>query len=137
MPTPKLFLFFSLLCLAISHNSQASVVTADPELRDLLRKAIEESSRFQDRFEAEVWFTDMNQRLKRRVKDTTERLSLLNMIHREARRANLQPELVMAVIQIESNFDRWAISHVGARGLMQVMPFWLNLKSAVDALNSK
>ena len=104
----------------------ASKSNLDPELRDLLKKAIEENARFRDRFEAEVWFTDMNQRLKRRVKNNEERLALLNMIHREARRANLQPELVMAVIQIESNFDRWAISSVGARGLMQVMPFWLN-----------
>ena len=104
---------------------QASSLAPDPELKNLLIKAIEESARFQDRYEAEVWYTDMNQRLKRLEKKNEERLTLLNMIHREARRVNLQPELVMAVIQIESNFDRWAISSVGARGLMQVMPFWL------------
>ena len=124
MQTLKYFLFFSILCFSLG-SAQASSTASDPELKKLLQKAIEENARFQDRFEAEVWFTDMNQRLKRRVKDNEERLSLLNMIHREARLANLQPELVMAVIQIESNFDRWAISSVGARGLMQVMPFWL------------
>ena len=120
----KFLIIISILCFSAS-SVLASSSAPDPELKKLLQKAIEESSRFQDRYEAEVWFTDMNQRLKRRVKDNKERLSLLNMIHREARRVNLQPELVMAVIQIESNFDRWAISRVGARGLMQVMPFWL------------
>jgi len=116
---PVILLFF------LSFQCQAASSTLDPELRDLLKKAVNDTQSFKDRFEAEVWFTDMNQRLKRRVKDDEERLSLLNMIHEEARRVDLQPELVLAVIQIESGFDRWAISSVGARGLMQVMPFWL------------
>ena len=97
----------------------------DPELRRLLKDAIEDSSSFRDRFEAEVWLTDMSNRLERYVPDHEERLTMLRLVHREANRVNLPPELVLAVIEIESAFDRFAISYAGAQGLMQVMPFWL------------
>ncbi len=99
---------------------------ADPELRRLLVRAVSEVESFPDRFEAEVWLTDMAHRLRQQVKDPEERIEILKAVHYEARRANLPPELVLAVIEVESNFDRFAISHAGALGLMQVMPFWLN-----------
>jgi len=124
MMRKKLFLPATLF-IASSFSGAASANTANPELTRLLKTAISETQSFQDRIEAEVWFTSMNKRLKRRVKDDRERVKLLKLIHHEARHANLPPELVLAVIQIESNFDRWAISSVGALGLMQVMPFWL------------
>lgn len=97
----------------------------DPELRMLLKAAIEQTSSFRDRYEAEVWLADMSRRLEKRVPDPKERLELLSLVHTEARRVNLSPELVLAVIEVESAFDRWAISKAGAQGLMQVMPFWL------------
>ena len=97
----------------------------DPELRALLIKAVNESDSFQDRFDAEVWLTDMSQRLAPIVQEAETRLFMLKNIHYEASRVNLPPELVLSVIQVESNFDRWAISSAGAQGLMQVMPFWL------------
>ncbi len=97
----------------------------DETLRSVLEKAIGESGSFADRFDAEVWLMDMSTRLKSRVPDDTERLNLLKNIHYEATKADLPPEMVLAVIHVESNFDRWAISHAGAQGLMQVMPFWL------------
>ena len=97
----------------------------DPELRTLLQKAIEEADSFQDRFDAEVWLLDMSNRLTKKVPDPQKRLQLLKQVHYEASRANLIPELVLAVIDVESNFDRFAISRAGAIGLMQVMPFWL------------
>lgn len=97
----------------------------DPELRKLLKQAIEEADSFEDRFDAEVWLTDMSNRLSRYVEDPEERLQLLRLVHRESNRVNVPPELVLAVIETESAFDRFAISHAGARGLMQVMPFWL------------
>ena len=99
---------------------------ADPELRRLLVQAVSEVESFPDRFEAEVWLTDMAHRLRQQVKDPQERIEILKSVHYEARRANLPPELVLAVIEVESNFDRFAISHAGALGLMQVMPFWLD-----------
>lgn len=97
----------------------------DPKLRSLLIEAVNNSDSFEDRFDAEVWLTDMSHRMESKVKDTGERLDLLRIIHYEATRAKLPPELVLAVIEVESDFDRWAISESGAQGLMQVMPFWL------------
>lgn len=98
----------------------------DPELRQRLIHAIQHSSSFEDRFHAEVWLLDMSNRLKIRIENVDTRLKLLRSIHREATRAELPPELVIAVIDIESRFDHFAISRSGAQGLMQVMPFWLD-----------
>ena len=98
----------------------------DPELRQALLAAASDTSSFEDRFDAEVWLTDMSRRLERQVKDPQERIKLLTRIHQEATRADISPELVLSVIEIESNFDRYAISVAGALGLMQIMPFWLD-----------
>lgn len=105
--------------------TSAQTLSPDPELRARLIQAIQASTSFDDRFEAEVWLLDMSTRLKKRVADPDYRLELLKSIHREASRAELPPELVLAVIDIESRFDRFALSKAGAQGLMQVMPFWL------------
>ncbi len=117
----------ALCCLLVTSPLLAKERAPDSELRNLLINAINDSESFQDRFEAEVWLVDMSQRLKRRVRklDQKKQLRLLKLIHAEATRAELAPELVLAVIEVESNFDRWALSHAGAQGLMQVMPFWL------------
>lgn len=95
------------------------------ELRLALQQAIKDSNSFEDRFDAEVWLLDMSSRLENKITNPEKRLTLLRQIHREATRADLHPELVLAVIDVESNFDRFAISKAGAQGLMQVMPFWL------------
>ncbi len=101
----------------------------DPALVARLREALDDlharAAGFKDRFEAQVWLTDMERRLAPYVPDRHERLELLRLTHREASRAGLPPELVLAVMEVESRFDRWAISRAGAQGLMQVMPFWL------------
>lgn len=98
----------------------------DEELRRSLKRNIEAADSFEDRFEAEAWLMLMSGRLERYVKDPERRLRLLREVHREARRAGLQPELVLAVIEVESHFNRYAVSRVGAQGIMQVMPFWKN-----------
>lgn len=98
----------------------------DPELREILRKAANDVDTFPDRFEAEVWLTDMSRRLARQVSDPEERIEILTLVHYEASRVELPPELILAVIEVESNFDRYAISVAGAIGLMQIMPFWLD-----------
>ena len=97
----------------------------DPELREILREAASEIDTFPDRFEAEVWLTDMSRRLAKQVRDPGERIKILTRVHYEASRVELPPELILAVIEVESNFDRYAISVAGAIGLMQIMPFWL------------
>lgn len=97
----------------------------DDAIREALRRAAQETDSFHDRFDAEVWLMDMSGRLQRKVPNDLERINLLKAIHYEATRARLAPELVLAVIEVESNFDRFAISSAGALGLMQVMPFWL------------
>lgn len=107
-------------------EATAAPVPVTPELKNRLVQAMADESGFRDRFDAEVWLVDMSQRLSRRIPDQHNRLQLLRHIHREATRAKLEPELVLALIQVESNFDRFAISEAGARGLMQVMPFWLD-----------
>jgi soluble lytic murein transglycosylase-like protein len=96
----------------------------DPELRVILLDAIMNADSFQDRYDAAVWLTDMSHRLETQVPDPNERLQILRSVHRNARRAQVPPELVLAVIDVESNFDRFAISGSSALGLMQVMPFW-------------
>lgn len=114
------------LLLALPGLSLAATTERpDDSLRQHLSRVISESDSFEDRFAAEVWLMDMSNRLKSRVPDDAERLNLLKNIHYEATRAGLHPELVLAVINVESNFDRWAISSAGAQGLMQIMPFWL------------
>lgn len=96
------------------------------EMRVFLKAAITKSDSFADRFDAEVWLLDMSTRLSPFMKNPEERLDLLRAIHREAKRAQLKPDLVLALIQVESKFDRYAVSRAGAQGLMQVMPFWKN-----------
>lgn len=113
--------------LAGTGNAQgATMERPDAELRALLVAAISQADSFEDRFDAEVWLTDMSTRLSGVVNDPEERVEILRRVHQEATRAELEPELVLAVIQVESNFDRFAISSAGAQGLMQVMPFWLD-----------
>lgn len=107
---------------AVSATSSAPAV--DEELRQLLKDTIANSDSFVDRFEAEVWLMSKSSRLARFVKDPEKRLNLLRSVHRAATQAGLQPEVVLAVIEVESAFDRFAISRAGAQGIMQVMPFW-------------
>lgn len=98
----------------------------DAELRARLVQAIDQSDSFEHRFDAEVWLLDMSSRLRRYMPDDNKRLELLRLVHSESRHAKLAPELVLAVIEVESRFDHYAISSAGALGLMQIMPFWLD-----------
>ncbi len=113
------------LATSLAAGSAMAESGPDPELREALRAAANDTESFTDRFHAEVWLTDMSQRLARQVKDPQERINILKLVHTEATRADLPPELILAVIETESNFDHYAISVAGAIGLMQIMPFWL------------
>ncbi|MRI35339.1 hypothetical protein EOPP23_20480 [Endozoicomonas sp. OPT23] len=109
----------------------SSFATAQPKQIDLaLKEQLTDSvnaDSFIDRFAAEVWLVDMSGRLKSFIPNREKRLRLLRLIHREAILADLSPEMVLALIQTESSFNRFAISSAGAQGLMQVMPFWKNV----------
>jgi len=112
------------LMLSLDLVAQPADLQEREELRSFLEQTIHGAESFQDRFDAEVWLVDMSGRLSRYVKDPQQRLDLLRAIHAAATEAGLPPELVLAVIEVESHFDRFAISRVGAQGMMQVMPFW-------------
>ena len=119
-------LFFFILNTLIVTHAYGGNQTVDPKLRQLLTDAINSSESFDDRFHAEVWLLDMSNRLQRHINDEQLRITLLKQVHHEASLAKLQPELVLAVIEVESHFDSYAVSSAGAQGIMQVMPFWLD-----------
>ncbi len=73
------------------------------------------------------WLGAMSGRLKRRKADGVTRLEFLETVWYESKRAGLEPALVLGLIQVESAFRKYAISRAGARGYMQVMPFWARL----------
>jgi soluble lytic murein transglycosylase-like protein len=73
------------------------------------------------------WLTEMSRRLEKRMPDRDGRLEFLKTVYYEARRAGLDPQLVLGLIQVESGFKKYALSKSGARGYMQVMPFWVGL----------
>lgn len=93
-------------------------------MRSFLEQSIAGATSFEDRFDAEVWLLDMQTRLAPFMSDPEERVQFLTLLHQEALAANLPPELVLALIEVESHFDRFAVSSAGAQGYMQVMPFW-------------
>ena len=99
----------------------------DPELWDHVRRAMVEADSFDDKFHAEVWLKLNATRLEKYVDDENERIKILTNVHREASRWNLPPSLVLAVIDVESAFNKYALSSVYARGLMQIMPFWADV----------
>jgi soluble lytic murein transglycosylase-like protein len=82
---------------------------------------------FRSSEDAQRWLAEMDARLERRIPDRKQRLELLRTVHYEATRARLDPQLVLGIIEVESGFRKYAVSRAGARGYMQVMPFWLKL----------
>lgn len=115
-----------LLCTAPGVGAVSQSPPVDPELRALLMEAVSQADSFSDAFDAQVWLLDMSTRMHRYIPDEAERLRFLRLVHREATRAGLKPDLVLAVIHVESLFDRFALSRAGAQGIMQVMPLWKN-----------
>ncbi len=96
----------------------------DPHLRLTLGAALDQPHPAPDRYGRQVWIRDYSNRLAPYVEPPDKRRRLVRMIFAEARRADVPPGLVFAVIEVESAFDRFALSSAGARGLMQIMPFW-------------
>ena len=79
------------------------------------------------------WLGAMSSRLRKRKAEWQDRKEFLQTVWYESRRAGLDPQLVLGLIQVESNFRKFAVSPVGARGYMQVMPFWTRVIGDGDA----
>ncbi len=123
--------FFTCVLLCLSSLSFKAFATTqekpDTEFRIKLAEAIDNAGdSFKDKFEAEVWLVEQSLRLAKAAPHIPEdeRLEILKLVHREATHFKLDPMLILALIDVESDFDQYAISSAGARGLMQVMPFW-------------
>jgi len=128
-PLPAIALLQLLLAAAPTFGAPADYAGAqrDPELRAVVQQAIQSAQCFGDHYDSAVWYTLMEPRLRRFLSDREERLAVLRTVYCETHRpgtTSLPPGLVLAVLEVESRFDRWAVSATGAVGLMQVMPFW-------------
>jgi soluble lytic murein transglycosylase-like protein len=113
--------------LVLGAGSAVAEEQREPELKALLQKIVNSQDCFADRYDAEVWHKAMEPRLQRFIASHDERIEILDHVYCEARRdpqMQIPPDLVLALIEVESRFDRWAVSRAGAVGLMQVMPFW-------------
>jgi soluble lytic murein transglycosylase-like protein len=121
----SVFAALASLALSFAPPLRAASASPPPALVATVKKAVAADG-FKDRFGAEVWLMDMSARLQSRIPESGRRLKFLRLVHSEAKRAEVPPELVLAVIEVESNFHRFAISSAGAEGFMQVMPFWLD-----------
>ena len=104
--------------LADSVRTHLSAALADRSVADL---------EFRDPEDGYKWLLEMSRRLEGRIPDSKQRVELLRTVHFEALRAGLDPQLVLGVIDVESHFRKYAVSRAGARGYMQVMPFWVKL----------
>jgi soluble lytic murein transglycosylase-like protein len=121
------------LVLALAPGAAQSGAQRYEPLSDAVRAALASAlsdrsppePRFASATERVDWLAEMSERLPARHKPTLrERTEFLRMVRYEAQRAGLDPQLVLGLIQVESGFRRHAISSAGARGYMQVMPFW-------------
>ena len=123
---PALALSGAALAASLPAAAQ-KLIPPSPELIALVQKAAADHTSFKDRYDAQVWLMTMSNRLAPTIPDVKQRMALLELIHAEATRASVSPELVLSIINVESNFNRFAVSQAGAQGLMQIMPFWLRL----------
>ena len=128
----RALLAFSLCAASLQAHAGAQIyepLAAD--VRAGLASAVADSPAprhgFSNSLEAVNWLSEMSARLQPRMPDFRVRLDFLRTIHYEAVRSGLDPQLVLAVVHVESRFRKYAVSGAGARGYMQVMPFWVGL----------
>jgi len=126
---PHTMLLTAGLCFAIiAHAGAQKEEVLSASVRGMLQHAVSDQAApklaFASHQEAQLWLDTMSQRLSKRIPDAAYRFDLLSTVHYEATRAGLDPQLVLGLIEVESGFRKYAVSKSGARGYMQVMPFW-------------
>ncbi len=127
-----LFFLFCIGLLGVTSLSYAGNQKEEPlsnSVKAMMQKSISDLAApklmFASDQDGQVWLQEMSSRLERRIPDKAYREDFLRSVHYEATRAGLDPQLVLGLIQVESGFKKYAFSSVGARGYMQVMPFWV------------
>lgn len=121
-----------LLCLPLAlHGGEQQYEPLAASVRARLSAKIADRAvpalNFRSAEDAHRWLNTMQQRLARRIPDRGQRIELLRTVHYEATRAGLDPQLVLGIVEVESGFRKYAVSRAGARGYMQVMPFWVKV----------
>ena len=123
-----LFLYFFFWVTASFAGAQKEEPLSN-SVKSMMQKSISDLAApklmFASEQQGQAWMNEMSARLEKRLPDKTYREDFLRSVHYEATRAGLDPQLVLGLIQVESGFNKYAVSSVGARGYMQVMPFWV------------
>ncbi|MDO9010407.1 MAG: lytic transglycosylase domain-containing protein [Gallionella sp.] len=124
----SLILAFALLLPISAQAGTQKEEQLSASVRSMMQRAVSDQAApklaFSSQQEAQLWLDEMSQRLAKRIPDANYRFDLLSTVHYEATRAGLDPHLVLGLIEVESGFRKYAVSKAGARGYMQVMPFW-------------
>jgi soluble lytic murein transglycosylase-like protein len=117
-------LLFSNMAFAGNQREEPLSNSVQSQMQKSISDAPVQQSIFSQDVQARAWIEQMSLRLKSRIPDAESRENFLRTVFYEATRAGLEPELVLGLIQVESGFKKYAVSSTGARGYMQVMPFW-------------
>jgi soluble lytic murein transglycosylase-like protein len=130
---PYFSLLFCVAGLLFASAAQAGGQVYTPlsaSVRAVLQRSVSDQAEpklaFATQYEADFWLNEMSRRLQKTLPDAEYRMNFLKTVHYEATRAGLDPQLVLGLIEVESGFNKYAVSNSGARGYMQVMPFWVN-----------
>ncbi len=128
MPKLNKLIWLALLCAGSALAGAQKYEPLSASVQSTMSKAISDravETRLTETPATKAWLSEMSRRLAKRLPDQEYREDLLTTVYYEASRAGLDPEMVMGLIEVESGFRKYAVSTVGARGFMQVMPFWV------------
>jgi soluble lytic murein transglycosylase-like protein len=129
IPNPQSAILAFCLCIPLAaHAGAQKEEVLSASVQAVLQRSVSDQAvskpAFASQREADAWLGEMSQRLAKRIPDKDYREDFLSTVHYEATRAGLDPHMVLGLIEVESGFRKYAVSRVGARGYMQVMPFW-------------